>query len=62
MSIIVEAANYFDSKSQPIYNALKSSKRIIIPTDKEYEEHMVKATDYKVILLNIISNKIKHMS
>ena len=62
MSIIVEAANYFDSKSQPIYNALKSSKRIIIPTDKEFEEHMVKATDYKVILLNIISNKIKHMS
>lgn len=62
IDIIIEAANYFDSMSQPIYKAFKSNDRIAIPEDSEFEEYMIKATNYKVVLLRIISNEIRNRS
>ena len=57
-SLIMEAAAFFDKYSVPINDFSKKGSDIIIPDDKDFEEYMLKANEYKVALLRIATKEM----
>lgn len=57
-SLIMEAANYFDEKTVPVFNFINQGKKISLPDDKDFEEYMIKATNYKIALLRLTTQEM----
>lgn len=53
-SFILEAASFFDERTDPVFKG----EKISLPDDKEFEEYMIKATNYKIKLLRITTREM----
>ncbi len=55
---IIEMGQYFDRYATPITGGYDSKTKLPVLSDSEFEEYMVKVTEYKVFLINTIAAAI----
>ena len=58
---ITEAALYFDAKANSVFLCHRSNNQIQSLSDKEFEEYLLRATDYKAGLLKIATQEMLAM-
>ncbi len=55
---IIEMGQYFDKYATPVTGGYDSKTKLPTLSDSEFEEYMVKVTEYKVFLINTIATAI----
>lgn len=54
----MEAATFFDEKTVPIFKYINHGEKMSLPSDKEFEEYVLKATNYKIALLRLTTQEM----
>ena len=57
-SLIMEAAAFFDEKTVPVFKYITQGDKMSLPNDKEFEEYLIKATNYKIALLRLTTQEM----
>lgn len=57
-SLIMEAAAFFDEKTVPVFNYITQGDKMSLPNDKDFEEYLIKATNYKIALLRLTTQEM----
>lgn len=55
---MIEMAYYFDNKTKPVFESITKGKRVIIPSDRDFDDYILQTTKYKVALLRIATDEM----
>lgn len=61
-ALVIEIASYFDEKAIPVMNYFSEGTKIRFLSDTDFEEYMLRATNYKTALLRIAKQEILAMT